>query len=213
MFKALFHQRLIYKQNEINKVQQHNQHRTEEFILSFQRGEEKGFSFFFKEFYAALCYFSYTIIKDKDTAEDIAEEAFIKLWERHSGFENAANLKSFLYTIVRNASIDWLRQQKRRLAHSKEIIYLAEEKESFILQQITEAETYREVVAALKILPPKCRQIFRMIYFEGKDYGQIASELNLSINTIRVQKARALALLRRQLGTGLIFLATNSLSW
>jgi RNA polymerase sigma-70 factor (ECF subfamily) len=183
------------------------------YMKSFQAGEERGFSFFFKEFYAALCYFSYTIIKDRDAAEDIAEEAFIKLWERHPSFENAANIKSFLYAIVRNASIDWLRQQKKRLSYTKEIIYLAEEKESFIEQQIIEAETYREVVASLKILPPKCRQIFRMIYFEGKDYGQIASELNLSINTIRVQKARALAMLRRQLGAGLIFLATYSLSW
>lgn len=193
-------------------MKQHNNHTAEEYILSFQRGEERGFSFFFKEFYAALCYFSYTIIKDKAAAEDIAEEAFIKLWERHSSFQNEANIKSFLYAIVRNASIDWLRQQKRRLAQSKEIIYLAEETESFIQQQIIEAETYREVVASLKILPPKCRQIFRMFYFEGKDYSQIAHELNLSINTIRVQKARALALLRQQLGTSLLFLATFALS-
>lgn len=193
-------------------MQQNNHYTAEAYILSFQAGEERGFSFFFKEFYAALCYFSYNIIKDKAAAEDIAEEAFIKLWERHSSFQNAANIKSFLYTIVRNASIDWLRQQKKRLAHSKEIIYLAEETESFIQQQIIEAETYREVVASLKILPPKCRQIFRMFYFEGKDYSQIAHELNLSINTIRVQKARALALLRQQLGTSLLFLATFALS-
>jgi RNA polymerase sigma-70 factor (ECF subfamily) len=212
LYNALFHQRLIYKLNEIKKVQQHNPHRAEEYILSFQQGEEKGFSFFFKEFYAALCYFSYTIIKDSAAAEDIAEDAFIKLWERHSKFENAATIKSFLYSVVRNASIDRLREKKKRIAYSKEIIHLAEEKESFILQQIIEAETYREVVASLKILPPKCRQIFRMIYFEGKDYGQIASELNLSINTIRVQKARALALLRQQFGTSLVFLASFALS-
>jgi RNA polymerase sigma-70 factor (ECF subfamily) len=186
-------------------VQRDFHNTAEEYISSFKKGEEKGFSFFFKEFYAALCYFSNTIIKDEAVAEDIAEETFIKLWERHGSFDNSASIKSFLYKVAHNASIDWLRKQKKELTYAKEIIYLGEEKESFILQQIIEAETYREVVAALKILPPKCRQIFRMLYIEGKDYSQIARELNLSINTIRVQKARALILLRQQLGTSLIF--------
>jgi len=183
-----------------------------ESILAFQRGEEKGFSFFFKEFYAAVCYFSYTIIKDRAAAEDIAADSFLKLWERHSGFENGASIKSFLYKVVHHASIDWLRMQKKSRAYLKEASYLAEESENFMQQQIIEAETYREVLATMKILPPKCRQIFRMFYFEGKDYNQIASELNLSINTIRVQKARALAMLRQQLGTSLLILASFALS-
>jgi DNA-binding NarL/FixJ family response regulator len=46
-----------------------------------------------------------------------------------------------------------------------------------------------------------------MFYFEGKDYTQVARELKLSINTIRVQKARALAILKRQPGLSFILLA------
>jgi len=179
---------------------QNNFNTVTEYILSFQKGEEKGFSFFFREYHAALCYFSFRIIKDKDNAEDIVSEAYVKLWERHSGFDNLGSIRSFLYTVVHNASIDFLRQNKKRSAYSKEIAYLDEEKESYVLQQIIETETYREIVASLKKLPPKCREIFRMIYFEGKDYAEIANELKLSINTIRVQKARALAILRQQPG-------------
>lgn len=179
---------------------QNNFNTVTEYILSFQKGEEKGFSFFLREYHAALCYFSFRIIKDKDNAEDIVSEAYLKLWERHAGFDNVGSIRSFLYTVVHNASIDYLRQNKKRSAYSKEIVYLDEEKESYVLQQIIEAETYHEIVSSLKILPPKCREIFRMIYFEGKDYAEIANELKLSINTIRVQKARALAILREQPG-------------
>lgn len=152
------------------------------------------------------------IIKDKDNAEDIVSEAYVKLWERHAGFDNVGSIRSFLYTVVHNASIDSLRHQKKKTAYSKEIVYLDEEKESYVLQQIIEAETYREIVSSLKILPPKCREIFRMIYFEGKDYAEIANELKLSINTIRVQKARALAILRQQPGILQIILILSTFS-
>ena len=191
---------------------QNNVNTVAEYILSFQKGEEKGFSFFFREYHAALCYFSFRIIKDKDNAEDIVAEAYAKLWERHAGFDNVSSIRSFLYTVVHNASIDCLRLNKKRTAYSKEIVYLDEEKESYVLQQIIEAETYREIVSSLKILPPKCREIFRMIYFEGKDYAEIANELKLSINTIRVQKARALAILRQQPGILQIILILSPFS-
>jgi RNA polymerase sigma-70 factor (family 1) len=182
-----------------------------DYIQSFQNGEEKGFSFFFREYHAALCYFSFSIIKDKDPTKDIVSDAFTKLWERHAGFDNAATIRSFLYTVVHNASIDWLRLQKKKKAYTNEIIYLDQKKESHVLLQMIEAETYREILSSLNALPPKCREIFRMIYFEGKDYAEIARELKLSVNTIRVQKARALAILRQQPGLLQIILIVSVL--
>jgi len=164
-----------------------------------------------KEFYPSLCYFSNSIIKDEATAEDIATEAFLKLWERRDAFESASHIKSFLYKVVRNGSIDFLRKRAKAANHLLEKSFLAEENERSIQEKIIAAETLREVVASIKLLPPKCRQIFRMFYFEGKDYSQIAEELGLSINTIRVQKARALAILRQHPGLTLFFLASFAL--
>jgi RNA polymerase sigma-70 factor (ECF subfamily) len=62
-----------------------------------------------------------------------------------------------------------------------------------------ESELYHEIFIAINTLPPKCSQIFKMLYIEGKDYLQIARELNLSINTVRNQKARGILLLRQRL--------------
>ena len=180
-------------------------------LYSFKRGEEQGYSFYFKEFYPSLCYFSNSIIKDEAAGEDIATEAFIKLWERRDAFENVSHIKSFLYKVVRNASIDFLRKRAKEANYTLEESYLGIEKERTIQEKIIEAETFREVVTSIKLLPPKCRQIFRMFYFEGKDYNQIAKELGLSINTIRVQKARALAILRQHPSLTLFFLASFAL--
>ncbi|MEO6346460.1 MAG: RNA polymerase sigma-70 factor [Aquaticitalea sp.] len=180
-------------------------------LYSFKRGEEEGFSYYFKVFYPSLCYFSNSIIRDEAAAEDIATEAFIKLWEKRDVFESVAHVKSFLYKVVRNASIDFLRKREKAANHLFEQCYLGEEKERSIQEKIIAAETFREVVASIKLLPPKCRLIFRMFYFEGKDYSQIAKELGLSVNTIRVQKARALAILRQHPGLTLFFLASFAL--
>jgi RNA polymerase sigma-70 factor (family 1) len=167
-------------------------------IFSFQRGEEKGFNFFFREFYAALSYFSFQYTKSREIAEEIAGESLMKLWERHANFDNIASAKSFLYTTTRNASLNWVRQQKKNNQREKEFAYINVEIENPIMNQIVEAETFREIFLTLETLPPKCRQIFRMLYLEGKGYKQIAQELNLSTSTIRNQKARALMLIKQR---------------
>ncbi len=179
---------------------QRNDHDTiADYIRSFQLGEEKGFSFLFREYNAALSYFSFQIIKNKEVAEEVAGDSLMKLWERHENFDNIPSIKSFLYTTARNASIDWLRRQKRNTQRANELIYLSENNEITIFQKKAEAELYKEIFLTLNTLPPKCRKIFSMLYIEGKNYQQIAQELNLSIDTIRNQKARGLMLIKQRM--------------
>lgn len=182
-----------------------------EFFLSFKRKEEKGFDFVFKKYYASLCYFSNNIIKNEAAAEDISTESFIKLWERCGEFESLDHVRSFLYKVVRNGSIDWIRNNKKAQAFTKAQSHLCEPSEASIQQHLIAAETYREILAAIEKLPIRCRTIFKMIYLEGKDYTQIAEELGLSINTIRVQKARALAILRQGPGITILIVASFAL--
>ena len=56
-----------------------------------------------------------------------------------------------------------------------------------------------QVYLALKTLPPKCRQVFTMLYVQGKPVKEIAEELQLSVSTVKSHKATALKLLRKQL--------------
>lgn len=170
-----------------------------ESILSFQRGEESGLNYFFHQYYLALTLFSYNLTANKESAEEIAEDAFLKLWERHQHFSHPSAIRSFLYITVKNASLNWIRQQKRDTLKAKQLVYLSDPGENHILQKIISAEVYQEVFKAINALPPKCRRIFQMLFVEGKDYQQIAKELKLSVSTIHNQKARGIELLKRQL--------------
>jgi RNA polymerase sigma-70 factor (ECF subfamily) len=61
------------------------------------------------------------------------------------------------------------------------------------------AEFYAEIHNAIKTLPPECRKIFTMLYIEGKTVRETADELGLARSTIKTQKARGLAMLRKKI--------------
>jgi RNA polymerase sigma-70 factor (family 1) len=181
-------------------------YKAEEYLYAFRQGLERGFNFFFREYYASLSYFSYNYTNDRSIAEEIAGETLMKLWELHKNFDNLQAIRSFLYDATRNASLNWIRSQKRNSRKLNELSYLTEDLERNSFEQIVEAETYRETLSALKALPPQCRKIFQMLFLEGKNCQQIAKELNLSISTIRNQKARALSLIRQRIAFVSIFI-------
>ena len=166
---------------------------------ALQLGDKHSFDYFFHLHYPALCLFSYKITRNKELSEEIAEDAFLKLWQQHENFSHPATIKSFLFTVTKNASLNALRQQKKESLLLAQQKYLAEHSEDFILNKIIAAEIHADVHAAIAKLPPQCSRIFRMIFIEGKEYSQVAEELQLTISTIRNQKARAITLLRNRL--------------
>ena len=172
----------------------------QDYVEAFQRGEEKGFTYFFNALYPALLYYAFRILNDKPTSEDVVEESFIKIWERHSTFTHPKVIKAWLYTTVRNGCLNRLQQQQRSATQVEQIARMKEgEHESYALHEIIRAEVIRELHANIESLPTACRQIFKMLYIQGKTVREIASELELSISTIKNQKARGLGLLRKRM--------------
>ena len=167
-----------------------------EYAPAFQRGEEKGFDFFFRELFPSLCFFANRILNNKCEAEDIASYAFVKIWKRHSQFDNAKNIRSYLYQIVRNDCLRFNHQQKRSKNITKEIRYLSiGDLENNYEADIIRAELLGEIYKAIDTLPTQCRRIFKMLYIQGKSVKEISSELEISASTIRTQKSRGLAVL------------------
>ncbi|WPV01395.1 RNA polymerase sigma-70 factor [Mucilaginibacter sp. cycad4] len=153
----------------------------------------------FKEYYDRLVYFSLQLIKDKDQAEDIVQDAFIKYWnQRESVMQDKIAIKNFLYSTVRNASLNIIRHNKVVEAYMG---YLgnAEPEEPPVIEAIITAEAVAEIHAALHSLPESHRTISIMGYFDGKKNQEIADELDMSVNTVKKQKQRALELMRVKL--------------
>lgn len=175
-------------------------HTQKEWVLLFQRGEEKAYDYFFRLHYKTLCFFANRYVKNRAIAEDIAQEAFIKLWEMREKIKAAAPVKSLLYTIVKNEAISWLRKQKTVLKRQKQFNALrTDETETCMLQHMIASETLHELYKAAEALPPACRKIFDGLYKEGKTVREIAAGMQLSVNTIKTQRARGLTIIRKNI--------------
>lgn len=159
--------------------------------------DKLAFEMLFNRNYSNLVYFSFNIVKDKREAEDIAQDAFVIYWNRKE--EVAGDLdviKSFLYTTVKNASLNLLRHQKVIEKFTLHLPELVEDKN--IVNSIIESEVYSKIHEAIESLPPACQQITRMSFLDDKKNNEIAEELGISINTVKTQKQRAMQLLRPQ---------------
>ena len=177
----------------------------EEAIQALIQGQETGLDFFFHQHYAPLSYFAYRLVEDKLLAEEMASEAFIKLWEHREKFTTPAYLKNWLYNTVRNAAIDHLRKVKR-LRVSTDGLQSHEQVEQSVLHRLIATETLQQVVRTLAQLPPKCRQVFRLYYFQGLTHGEIAQALNISPHTVKNQRNKAVRILKEKTGLLMLFL-------
>jgi len=153
----------------------------------------------FHVLYDRLVYFSMQIVKDKDLARDVTQDAFIKYWQqKETVMQNYIAVKSFLYATVKNASFNIIRHNKvvEEYAgkHGDE-----EFEEASVMESIITAEVLAEIHNAIESLPERYRIISVMGYMEGKKNQEIADELGMSVNTVKKQKQRALELLRLKL--------------
>ena len=78
----------------------------------FRNGDKRAFRAVFDQSFKDLCLFANRFVRDLPAAEDIAQEAFITLWNNHAIMESMPHIKSFLYTITRNAAINHLKHEK-----------------------------------------------------------------------------------------------------
>lgn len=166
-------------------------------IMHLHRGNDRALAQIFRQSHAGLFYFAMQIIKDQQVVEDMIAEAFIKLWERRLDFDNISTVKSFLYIAVRNSCINELRQSSRSHVIHQEVRYLTESTDHFLEEQrVIRAEILQKIWEDIEQLPPVRRKIFKMIYLDGLNSLEVAAALNISVDTVRVQKARALQSLR-----------------
>ena len=172
-------------------------------ISDLNNGSIDAFHFIFDEFYKSLLLFSQNTLTDNHLAEDIVQDSFIKLWERNDDFSSLSAIKAFLYLTVKNSCIDYQRHAQTVLQHKQSQITRQEVyNEVGLEQKIIEAETIRLIDKAINELPPQCRTIF-LLSLEGKKKQEIADQLNITINTVKTQKQRALTALRKALDNDL----------
>ena len=158
----------------------------------------------FQQYYRPLCLYALHYLHDLDEAEDVVQDCFVRLLETNklkslivcsSAKSRLASpqLKSFLYTSVRNASIDKLRRKNPILQDVS-----PSDLQGLITDEQAVDSSSREASlwTAIEQLPDRCRELFLMSKRDGMTYREIAEELGLSEKTVEHQISKALKILR-----------------
>lgn len=167
----------------------------------------KEYESLFNRLYTSLCLFSNKFIDDLEISKDIVQDVFIKIWEDKIEFKNKNNLKSYLYTSVKNKSLDYLKSKRYKTTDNLSIRMIEElETEPFFLREVVILETSAIIDNAINTLPYRCAQIIRLCIRDFSN-AEIAVELNITINTVKTQKKIAYKRLKPILQDYFIYIA------
>ena len=173
-------------------------HNNDEAIMfSFREGNKEAFRWVYDRMVRPLTYFVENIIHSPVDAEDIVANAFYKLYHARTSMRSFEHVKRWLYVIVRNESIDYLRLKTRQKESQHDLAYL----EAGIEEQ-AETERVRTVLLQdihkeIERLPKQRKTILRLYFFEQKNTSEIAEILKLSPQTVLNHKTKALEALRK----------------
>lgn len=169
-----------------------------EWVEKIRCGDAEAFEHLFKKYCQPLINFARRFVQDTQSAENIVQDVFLKIWSIRKELNPTLNIKSYLYTAVRNGALKQLRHQtvEQRTADRLTL-------PDFDLitpeDNLTEKELTAAVHQAVAELPEKCRIIFAMNRYDHLSYKEIAEIQNISIKTVETQMSRALKFLRQRL--------------
>lgn len=147
------------------------------------------FKEFFDQYYTMIRNFLYYKTGSINVAEDIAQDVFVKVWEKRDEVESAT-VKSLLYTISGNLAINHLKHQGVVYDFvNRYAIHPASESPEFILE---EKEFKKKLEAVISALPENSRIVFLMNRIDKLTYNEIANRLGLSVKAVEKRMKIAL---------------------
>jgi RNA polymerase sigma-70 factor (family 1) len=166
------------------------------FLQALRQQSSTAYDRLYADFYRPLCYFAEGLIHDATAAEDMVTESLIKLLQELPEMNSIRQLKSYLYTITRNACYDFLRANERHRNSHEEIRYLQGFDTETAERQLIRAEILQAIYAAIEGLPDRNKNIVKLALLEGKNNEEIATALHITDQTVRNRKSEGLAMLR-----------------
>ncbi len=146
--------------------------------------------------------FVYRIVKDSMAAEELVQELFIRIWhsaQRVRTDEAAGQLSSWIFTIARNLSIDWLRKQGRRPLEAREQAALERTASIHSTEREVEHKLLgEEMQMALSELNADQKQVMELIYFMGYTQQEVSLKEAIPLGTVKSRVRLALAQLRKR---------------
>lgn len=164
-----------------------------EICVLLQKGKEEGIDLLFNKYYRGLVLWADTFLNDMAKSEDVVQEFFVKLWEKHLTTElHPDTLKSYLFTSVKHIALNSL-EKVDPLKRAYDVNRI--DRPWIEYNDLTE-EMLCQVEQEIEKLSPRSRDIVKAVYVEGLHYKEVAEKYNISVATVKTLLVNALKRLR-----------------
>ncbi len=174
-----------------------------ELVRLSREGSEEAFAELVKKYRIKVFNLAFSLTRDRDVADDLAQEAFIKAYYALPRFQSRAGFGTWLYRIAINHVRDYLRKKSRMIQISiekiKESSILQEDKMTKEEKESTEEQRKQLVHQSIRSLPEKHQVILSLRDIEGFSYEEISKILKISPGTVDSRIYRARKILRKKL--------------
>jgi RNA polymerase sigma-70 factor (family 1) len=142
--------------------------------------DQQSFRLLFDLFSSRLIHFSYSLLKNRETAIEIVDEVFVKFWKNREQATSIQNVNMYLHTAVKNSALNYLsRKSKEQVIDPGDIINSHLSTDQNPEQKMITAELFRKIEQAVDELPPRCKIIFTLVRAYGLKYKEVAALLNV----------------------------------
>jgi len=178
----------------------------QQLVSDYLSGDEKSLEVLFGRYLKPIYSFTYRYVGDGQDAEDVTQEAFVKVWRNLKKFDQQKSFKTWIFSIAKNTAIDFLKKKKATTFSEFE----NEEGENMITetladpsplpQELLEKAGVAQILnAAMEKLSPKYRMVLFLRYNDQFNFREIAESLGEPIHTITSRHRRALIQLKKLL--------------
>jgi len=169
----------------------------QELIHQLQLKNREAFSLLYDKYSEALFGVICRMVANKAAAEDLLQDAFVKIWKNIDSYNTAkGTLFTWMINITRNICIDYLRSKQ----HKQEMKITGdnyEKTETITVALDTNLDaTVMDLHRFTRQLEAKHRQVIEMVYFKGYTHEEVAELLNIPVGTVKTRSRTGLKLLR-----------------
>src|SRR5690606_10968815 len=169
-----------------------------EYIIRMRTGDQAAFKAIFLFYEKRLYSFSFRFLKDREQAEEILQEVFLNLWINREKIDSSYPLGSFLYTVTRRLTLNYLRQAANSQKLKEKLWISIKESQNETEEAVLLADLKRQINQSVQKLPRQQQLVFRLSRDEGLSHEEIAQRLRISSNTVKNHLVQALKRIRLQ---------------
>jgi RNA polymerase sigma factor (sigma-70 family) len=168
-------------------------------FLSFKDRDPAAFKQVFDYYHKGQFYFAYSIVQDRDEAEDIVQDTFRILWDRWTSINDQDHLKRYLFEVTKNAALKHLKKKSQWQSIAKALPISAVDERNKLDAAAHQALAISIIYREAKKLSPERKAVFELIFYEGMKTAEVAAKLGKTEQNVLNLKAEALKQLRNVL--------------